>query len=155
MLAVVTCVCGACVISVFDPAFPFFLIDLSDMVHVRSMGIAVSGFVVIDFLGPWLSASNMKVLLFGRDAADFIILVMLPSTTSIHSPSYCSLSFPFPPRRQSLLSSFLSSFTALALIFGHLSSFPFLNSFAFTYLSPICLHTLAYRKHTSFLFHMH
>ena len=31
--------------------------------------VAVSVFVVIFFLGPLLSASNMKVLLFGRDAA--------------------------------------------------------------------------------------
>ena len=37
------------------------------MVYVRLMGIAVSGFVVIVFLRPWLSAISMKVLLFGRD----------------------------------------------------------------------------------------
>ena len=105
---------------------------------------------MVVILGPWSSASNMKVLSFGRYAAAFIILVVLPLTTSIHSPSNCSLLFPFPPHRQSLLSSFLSSFTALALCFGHLSSFPLSNSFTFTYLSPICLHTLAYRKHTAF-----
>ena len=52
------------------------------------MRVAVLVFVVIIFLGPWLSASNMKVLLFGRFAAAFIILVVLPFTTSIHSPSH-------------------------------------------------------------------
>ena len=69
--------------------FSFLLSDLSDMVYVRSMGVAILEFVVIVFLGPWSSASNMKVLLFGRDAAAFTILVVLPLTTSIHSPSYC------------------------------------------------------------------
>ena len=148
----------------FRSCFPFLLSDLSDMVYVQSLGGAVLGFVLIVavlmfvlliFLGPWSSASNMKVLLFGSGYAAFIILVVLTLTTSIHLPSYCSLSFPCPPHRQSSLSSFLSSFTALALCFGHLSSFPFLNLFAFTYLSPICLHTLAYWKQTAFLFHMH
>ena len=63
----------------FRSCFSFLLSDFSDMVYDRSMGGAVSGFVVIVavsvfvliiFLGPWSSASNMKVLLFGRDAAD-------------------------------------------------------------------------------------
>ena len=93
MLAIVMFVYNACVVSIFDLAFSFLLSDLSDMVYVCSMGGAVSGivvffvvlvFVVIVFLGPWLSGSNMKVLLFGRDAVAFIILVMLLSTTSIH-----------------------------------------------------------------------
>ena len=89
------------------------------MVYVHSMGVAVFGIVVVSwavvivFLGPWLSASNMKVLSFGRDAAAFIVLAVLPLNTSIHSPSYCSLLFPCPPHRQLLLSSFLSSFAAL------------------------------------------
>ena len=65
------------------------------MVYVQLMGGAVSGFVgivaftvfvVIIFLGPWLSAINMKVLLFGRGVAAFIILVVLPLMTSIHLP---------------------------------------------------------------------
>ena len=141
----------------FTILFSFLLCDLPDMVYVRSMGIAVSvsSFDVIVFLGPWSSASNMKVLLFGGVAADFIILVLLLLTTSIQSLSYCSLLFPFPPHCQSLLSSFLLSFTALALCLGHLSSFPFSNLSPFTHLSPIFLHTLAYLMHTAFLFHMH
>ena len=135
------------------------------MVYVCFLGVAISGVVVIvvvsvlffvfDFLRPWLSVSNMKLLLFGSGAAAFIILVVLPLTTSIHLPSYCSLLFPCPSHHQLLLSSFLSSFAALALCFGHFSSFPLSNSFMFTYFSPICLHTLAYLKHTAFLFHMH
>ena len=51
------------------------------MVYVRSMGVVVSGVVVVFFLGPWSSLSNMKVLSFGRDAAAFVILVVLPLTT--------------------------------------------------------------------------
>ena len=113
MLAVVTFVYDACGVSVFILLF-FFLSDLSDMVYACLMGGAVSGFVVIVavsmfvlliFIGPWLSASNMKVLLFGNAAAAFIILFVLPLTTSIHLPSYCSLSFPCPPHCQLLLSS--------------------------------------------------
>jgi len=80
---------------------------------------------------------------------------VLPFTTSIQSPSSCSLSLSCPPHRQSSLSSVLSSFAALGLCFGHLSSFPFSNSLAFTNCSPICLHTELYRKHFTFLFHMH
>ena len=119
------------------------------------MIVAVLWVVVLVFLGPWLSSNDMKVLLFGIAVAAFIILFVLPLTTSIHSPSSCSLLFPCPPHRQSLLSSFLSSFAALALCFGHLSSFPFSKLLAFTYLSPICFHTALYRKHIAFLFHMH
>ena len=94
------------------------------MVYVCSMGgavsevvviVAVSVFVVIVFLVPWSSASNMQVLSFGRDTAAFIVLVVLPFTTSIHAPSYCSLSFPCIPHRHLSLSSFVSSFTAVFL----------------------------------------
>ena len=111
--------------------------------------------VVFVFLWPWSSSNAMKVLLFGIVVAAFKILFVLPLTTSIHSPSSCSLSSPCPPHRQSSLFSFLSSFAAFALCFGHLSSFPFSNSCPLIYLSPICLHTAAYLKHTAFLFHMH
>ena len=78
------------------------------MVYVRLLGgvvlgiivrVVVSVFVVIVFLGPWLSASNMKVLLFGSGVAAFILLVVLPLTTAIHLPSYYSLLFPCPPYR--------------------------------------------------------
>ena len=87
------CMCHFNLLSCFS----FLLCNLSDMVYVCLTGIAVSGFVVIVFLGPCSSLSSMKVLLFGRDAAAFIILVVLPLTTSIQSLSYCSLSFPCPP----------------------------------------------------------
>ncbi len=73
----------------------------------------------------------MKVLSFGITAAAVIILFVLPFTTSIHSPSSCSLLFSCPPHRQSSLTSFLSSFESLGLCFGHLSSFPFSNLLAF------------------------
>jgi hypothetical protein len=144
----------------FRSCFSFSLSDLSEMVYVRLLcGVVVVvdllWIVVLVFPGPWSSSNDMKVLSFGITAAAFIILFVLPLTTSIHSPSSCSLLFPCPPHRQSSLSSFLSSFAALALCFGHLSSFPFSNSLAFIYLSPICLHTALYRKHTAFLFHMH
>ncbi len=58
------------------------LSDLSDMVYVCLLGGAVSVVVVIvvvsmffafDFIGPWLFASNMKLLLFGSGAAAVII----------------------------------------------------------------------------------
>ena len=148
----------------FRSCFSFLLSDLSDKVYVRLVGgvvsrvvviVAVLWVVVLGFLGPWLSSNAMKVLLFDIAVAAFIILFVLPLTTSIHSPSSCSLLFPCPPRRQSSLSSFLSSFGALALCFGHLSSFPFSNSCPLIYLIRICLHTAAYLKHTAFLFHMH
>ena len=38
----------------------------------------VSVLVIIVFLGPWSSASNMKVLLFGSGSAAFITLFALP-----------------------------------------------------------------------------
>jgi hypothetical protein len=139
----------------FRSCFSFSLSDLSEKVYVQLVGGVVSRVVVIIFLGAWLSSNDIKVLLFGIALAAFIVLFVLPSTTSIHSPSSCSLLFPCPPRRQSSLSSFLSSFAALALCFCHLSSFPFLNSCPLIYLSPICLHTAAYLKHTAFLFQMH
>ncbi len=160
--------CNVCLLCMrrfnFRSCFSFSLSDLSEKVYVRLLGGVASGVVVIVallliavlvFLGPWSSSNAMKVLLFCNSVAAFIILFMLPLTTSIHLPSSCSLLFPCPPHRQSSLSSFLSSFAALALCFGHFSSFPFSNSLACMYLSPICLHTALYRKHTAFLFHMH
>ena len=65
------------------------------MVYVRLMGgvvlvvimhVAVLLFIVFVFLGPWLSASKMNVLLFGSGSAAFIILFVMPLTISIHSP---------------------------------------------------------------------
>jgi hypothetical protein len=138
----------------FWSCFSFSLSDLSERVYVRSLGGVASGFVVIVvvllfvlfiFLGPWSSSNEMKVLSFGITAAAVIVLFVLPFTTSIHSPSSCSLSFSCPPHRQSSLSSVLSSLAALALCFGHFSSFPFSSSLAFTNFSPICLHTALYR----------
>ena len=46
----------------------------------------VSVFVVLVFLGPWLSVINMKVLLLGSGSAAFIVLFVLPLFTSIHLP---------------------------------------------------------------------
>lgn len=106
--------------------------------------------VVPVFLGSWLSSSSMYVLLFVRGAAVALILIVLllvVPTTIQHS--CCLLFYPCPPHRQLLFLSFT------ALCFGHLSSFPFLNFFPFTYSSPNFLHTLAYWKHTAYLFHMH
>ena len=129
--------------------------------YVRSMGGVVSLLaslllhccVISDFLGPWLSDSRMYVLSFGRGAAVNLILILFMllffSPTSIQSPSSCLSLSPCPPHRQLSLSSFT------ALCFGHLSLFPFSNLSPFTYSSPIFLHTLAYWKHTAFLFHMH
>jgi len=68
--------------------------------------VAVLWVVVLVFLGPWLSSNDTKVLSFGIAVAAFIILFVLPLTTSIHLPSSCSLLIPCPPCRQSLLFSF-------------------------------------------------
>ena len=58
----------------FQSCFSFSLSNLSEKVYVRLLGGAVSGVVVVVallwivvlvFLGPWLSSSDMKVLSFG------------------------------------------------------------------------------------------
>ena len=156
-------VCLRCLLCFsFQSCFTFLLSNVSDIVYLRSMGIVLLSIeslllgcgvacVVPVFLEPWLSDSKMYVLLFGKGAAAALILIvmLLVVPTSIQSPSCCLLLYPCPPHRQF---SFLS-FTALC--FGHLSSFPFSNFSFFTYSSPIFLHMLSYRKHITFLFHMH
>ena len=151
-------VCLQCVcLFSLRSCFSFLLFNISDILYVRLLGIAVLLLgslllgcgvvrVVPVFLGPWLSDSNMYVLLFGRGAAATLILLvlLLDDPTSIHSPSCCLLSYPCPPHCQSSLLSFA------ALCFDHLSLLPFSNLSPFTYSSPIFLHTLAYRKHTVF-----
>ena len=139
--------------------FSFLLSNISDIVYFCLMGgvasllasLLLGCCVVSDFLGPWLSDSRIYVLSFGRGAAVTLILCMLLlfTPTSIQSPSSCLSLSPCPPHCQLSLSSFT------ALCFGHLSSLPFSNLSPFRYSSLIFLYTLAYWKHTAFLFHIH
>ena len=54
---------------------------------VVSGTVVIVAIVVLVCLGPWLSSNDLKVLLFGIAVAAFIVLIVLPLTTSIHSPS--------------------------------------------------------------------